>query len=343
MSYYNEIDIKEDDIFEDSPGLLRLLLKDHNTSKSEHGKEKEYHAIIWATDEYSHLGNGYGFYDEITPDLIVGTGHNEIIQPRIFKEMNQQYARSKEMAEVFTPSWMCNEQNNLVDDAWFNKKNVFNKPSNNNEGMPWIATPSPIKDFPKGKTWIDYVKANRLEISCGEAPYLTSRYDTTTGVFIPFNQRIGLLDRKLRVVSENCDDSQSWLHYARFAYQSIYGYEWQGDNLLLARESLFATFNEAYEEKFQKKPPMNSKKSIAYIISWNIWQMDGLRCVVPGSCHHGELETIKDCMGQTQVTINCKGCQDGTFKNHRGKPCYVMDWKHQKKQRQTFASMIKFD
>jgi hypothetical protein len=32
--------------------------------------------------------------------------------------------------------------------------------------------------YPKGKTWQDYVRDTRLEISCGEAPYITSRYDT---------------------------------------------------------------------------------------------------------------------------------------------------------------------
>lgn len=45
--------------------------------------------------------------------------------------------------------------------------------------------------------------ARRIEISCGEAPYLVSRYDTVTGEFIELLSRIVLLDRKLRVVTEN--------------------------------------------------------------------------------------------------------------------------------------------
>ena len=52
------------------------------------------------------------------------------------------------------------------------------------------------------------VVAFRLEISCGEAPYLVSRYDTVTGETIPISQRIGLLDRKLRVISENTDTEE---------------------------------------------------------------------------------------------------------------------------------------
>ena len=41
-----------------------------------------------------------------------------------------------------------------------------------------------------------------MEVSCGEAPYITSRYDTVSGDYIEVPDRIGLLDRKLRVISE---------------------------------------------------------------------------------------------------------------------------------------------
>lgn len=77
-----------------------------------------------------------------------------------------------------------------------------------------------------------------MEITCGEGPYLVSRYDTTTGDFIPVEERIGLLDRKLRVISENTETSGEWLEMAQKAYKNIYAFEWQGDNLLLAREAL---------------------------------------------------------------------------------------------------------
>lgn len=334
----DSIDILEDDLMNESSDVFRLLLKDHNTSKRKEGEETEYHSIIWATNDYAHLGEGYSFYDEIKPELITGPKRGHIIQPRINKKLNQQDARSKDMAEVFTPSWMCNEQNNLVDEAWFGRKNVFNVPSSEGDDFPWEPTLNPITEFPEGKTWIDYVKANRLEISCGEAPYLTSRYDTTTGVPIPIGQRIGLLDRKLRLVSENCDTSSLWLDYARIAYQSTYGYEWQGDNLLLAREALYATFVEAYEQKFHRQPQIKSKRSIARIISWNIWQMDGLRFVVPGSCHHGE--HYKDLLGN-ESTIVCPGCQNGTFTGHIGIPCLVRDWRHKKPIDTPFIQCIK--
>ena len=69
-------------------------------------------------------------------------------------------------------------------------------------------------------------------------------------------RRIGLLDRKLRVVSENTETTGEWLKAAQSAYQSIYGFEWQGDNLILAREALLYTFLDYYRAKFGKDPLM---------------------------------------------------------------------------------------
>jgi hypothetical protein len=59
------------------------------------------------------------------PECITGeNGH--IIMPRVKKDILLQKNRSRDMAEVFTPSWICNAQNNLVDTAWFGRENVFN-------------------------------------------------------------------------------------------------------------------------------------------------------------------------------------------------------------------------
>ena len=114
-----------------------------------------------------------------------------------------------------------------------------------------------------------------MELSCGEAPYLVSRYDTTTGKPILLKRRIGLLDRKLRVVSENTENVEDWYKWAVFAFKSVYGFEWQGDNLLLARENLLYSFCDYYKAKFGGSPSRQQMLEIANIISWNIWQMDG--------------------------------------------------------------------
>ena len=194
-----------------------------------------------------------------------------IVMPRVLKSRDTQAARSRDMAEVFTPSWICNAQNNLIDEAWFGRKDVFNAEYTDEQGYHrWQPNAEKIQ-FPEGKTWKDYVRDIRLEITCGEAPYIVSRYDTTNGEAIPIKERIGLLDRKLRVVGENTGTSGEWLEWAQEAYKSIYAYEWQGDNLLIARESMLISFIEYYQQKFGKQPLLKSIHYIAYIISWNVW------------------------------------------------------------------------
>ena len=171
-----------------------------------------------------------------------------------------------------------------------------------------------------------------MEMTCGEAPYLASRYDTTTGEPIPLEQRIGLLDRKLRVVSENTEKSGDWLDWAQTAYMNTYGYEWQGDNLLLAREALLWTFIENYQAKFGKAPLLKSIRYIAYIVSWNLWQMDGLKGVVPDTCKNGVKEKVQTLFGEEEQTINCVGCQQNDFRKHNGSYCLIRDWPNNKKK-----------
>ena len=165
-----------------------------------------------------------------------------------------------------------------------------------------------------------------MEITCGEAPYLTSRYDTITGDIIPVKDRIGLLGRKLRVVAENTGAPDEWFEWAKKAYQATYGYEWQGDNLLLARENALYTFFDYFGEKYAGIPTKEMAREIAEIISWNFWQMDGIKGVIPNSCHediHVEPSLFSD--GE-EVRISCKGCDTGDIRHHNGIYCKIMDW-----------------
>ena len=328
----SQIDIQENEIFERSPELLITLLKDHTLSTEEHQVN-----IFWATNNYAGLGIGYQYNDQITIAAITGK-NGGIIKPRAVKSREMQQQRSREMAEVFTPSWICNKQNNLVDNAWFGRDNVFNTEVDNpGETHSWIPTDGKIL-FPEGRTWRDYVKENRLEITCGEAPYLVSRYDTVTGESIPIERRIGLLDRKLRIVGENTETSGEWLKAAQTAYMSIYGYEWQGDNLLLARETLLYTFIDYYKAKFHREPQLKSLRYIAYIISWNIWQMDGLKGVMPNSCGCVR-KTTRTLFGTTETIQECEGCQKNNMHKHNGVYCKIKDWS--KDEIITFVSLIK--
>lgn len=261
------IDIIEQDFLKLTDGIFNIILMDRTTRKN----------ICWATDQYISYGKEYYPQEPITKGLITGINTN-VIKPRVSRSSDEQTLRTKIKAEVFTPSWVCNEQNNLIDEKWFGRKNVFNI-TNDKE---WITVDKKI-EFPKNVSWKKYVDAKRLEISCGEAPYLVSRYDTVTGNKIAVKDRIGLLDRKLRIVNENLDSENEWFIWVKRAYESIYGYEYQGDNLLIARENLLYTFIENMKYKFEKEPTSEQLNIIAKIISWNIWQMDGLSMCVPYS------------------------------------------------------------
>ena len=322
----NRIDIKENFIFKLDNELLEILLKDRSSKKN----------IIWATDNYSHKGFGYQSSDEIT--VVTITGHNgSVIKPRTEKSQKEQITRIRDKAEVFTPSWVCNKQNNLVDNAWFGTEFVFNTESENT----WNATTSAIQ-FPtaSGKTWQDYINDVRLEITCGEAPYLVSRYDTVSGNTIEISRRIGLLDRKLRVISENVNSEPEWYSWAKKAFQNIYGYEWQGDNLLLARENLLFTFVDYYENKFGLFPIKEYLQEIATIISWNIWQMDGLKFVIPESCKEEE-DSQLSLFDFSKEKQPCPGCAKNDPYAHTGIYCIIKDWKEDKTVR--FVSLLKKD
>lgn len=227
-----------------------ILLKDMTTGKN----------IIWAADDYKDFKpTDEIFFDDIN-----------LIQPRFKKVREQQKSRTKKRAEIFTPAWICNLQNNFIDEKYFGRANVFNVA----EGKNWTPT---LEKIPFDKNnWQEYILLKRLEITCGEAPYLVSRYDAVTGENIPLEKRIGLLDRKFRVVNENVNAESDWINWAKKAVQSCYGYEFQGDNLFLARRNILDTFKDYFFNRFNKQPDLKILNEIADIISWNIWQMDGL-------------------------------------------------------------------
>lgn len=167
---------------------------------------------------------------------------------------------------------------NYCDENWFGRKNVFNKENNDHT---WTVIEEPV-EFAKKKTWEHYVDLRRLEITCGEAPYLVSRYDVSTGeLIVPTKHRIGQLDRKLRIVNENAADYDEWIKWAIRAFEATYGYEYQGDNLLIARINLLLTFVDYYTERWERAPDEKLLQQMADKITWNIWQMDGLKDAVP--------------------------------------------------------------
>lgn len=287
------IDILENNLLYENPKLLEVLLIDHTTNKN----------IFWATDSYIDYGKGYGYNDNITVAAITGK-HGNIIMPRALKSRSEQMRRSRQMAEVFTPLWVVKKMNNFIDVEWHTTPHYFDNSQD---------------------SWKNYILTTILEITCGEAPFLTSRYDTVSGEPIDINNRVGMLDRKLQVVNSNSTDKE-WKHWALLALGSVYGYEWQGDNLLLARESLLATFNEYHEQRFGVKPDKDTMLKAAEIISWNVWQMDGLKGVVPCSCYEQRTTETNLFSANTTTTIPCQGCSQNNILLHNGKRCRLSRW-----------------
>ncbi|MCI6265009.1 MAG: Eco57I restriction-modification methylase domain-containing protein [Collinsella sp.] len=257
-----------------SLSILETLLCDRTTGRN----------IIWADNEYEALGDGYKGDDEITAEKITGPNVN-VIRPRIAKAVEQQSLRTKSRAEVFSPAWLCNQMNNDLDEVWFGRRDVFNIEAVAGDGAKtWVSTNEPIA-FPKlkGHGWHAYVEAPRLEITCGEAPFVCSRYDAVTGDELPVSERVGFLDRKLRVVTEKTKTRKEWVRRALDALRATYGFEYQGDNLLIARINVLETFAEHLRDRWGSDPEQDELEQAAWIVSWNFWQMNGLTDAVPTS------------------------------------------------------------
>ncbi len=118
----------------------------------------------------------------------------------------------------------------------------------------------------------------------------------------------------MRVVCENAENEADYLLWARIAFENCYGFELQGDNLLLARANLLLSFDE-YTKYFLKRNPTEEEQTkIAEIISWNLWQMDGLTFSTPfSSADDNGQNFLFEEMNET--------------KNF---PCKIMDWKENK-------------
>ena len=235
-------------------------------------------SIVWATHSYELLGKGFGAHDRITPSRVTGDYAN-LIQPRSEKSKYEQKDRTKVRAEVFTPTWLVKKQVDTVDQEY--------------QDLDLEA----------------YLQLKWLEITCGEAPYMVSRYDTVTGQALALEERVGFLDRKLQRLSQEVHEEKAWFQGAVTAYQDSYGYEFQGDSLLLARENLFASFIDYYQAKFAQEPSSSQKKTIARIISFNVLQMDGLTYISPYSEHAGgavQLSLFEEIAEQTSQPQKAK-------------------------------------
>ena len=168
---------------------------------------------------------------------------NNII-PRHMKTSVDQKDRTKTKAEVFTPKSIVERMNNS------------------------------LVDFE------EYIDRKVLEVTCGEAPFLTTRYDVATGHQISCGERVGLFDRKLQMIPDGVDKNK-WTAFATRSLKATYGYEWQEDSIFLARKNLLLNVIEYYKDRFKELPNQEVIEEWANIISYNIFRMDGLTLCIP--------------------------------------------------------------
>lgn len=283
--------------------------------------------------------------------------------PRCEKDAEIQQKRTTDKAEVFTPSWLCNSMINGIEECIFgNGNHPFNDETETKDGTrSWKTKTEPIfdetNDESDGKKlqqatpkWKKYIGYRCLEVTCGEAPYLTSRYDTVTNEPIDKEDRIGLLDRKIRVVDENSTNGAERKRNINKALSTIYGFEYQGDNLFLARINLLLTWYEAvinskYDDMTFRTNDMNGWNEIdsltkaANTISKNVIQMDGITLTVPQREQGGEEPTIETggslfgLIGETgNNNVNCADSMENAM------PVYACIYNHN--QRVTFHDLI---
>lgn len=249
------------------PAVLEKLLRDMSTGGN----------IRFMTDCYS----GFSSSDELTTAAV----RKADIKTRYEKCLDEQKLRTKSMAEVFTPAWLVNHMNNKCDEEWFGRPDVFNTEWEKDGVHGWTGKGMTVQF--DGRGWEDYIESTRLEITCGEAPFITTRYDASTGERLDIGKRTGILERKLKIVHQNTkamSDSEK-AGYVVKAVKSCYGYEYQGDSLLLARCNVLLTVLDYWQSSkyFALDLGLLPMDELCDIICWNFWQMDGLEKTVPGT------------------------------------------------------------
>ena len=190
------------------PSILDTLLLDRTTGQN----------IFWATDSYVGLGSSYQADKAILPNLLSRNGVR-IVVPRSKMTKEEQAYRTRISAKVFIPAEVIEYMSENTDKEL--KNNGFTN-------------------------WQDFVGASVIEITCGMAPFLVTRENPFSGEYIEVNNRIGLLDRKLALIDQNTSSEIEWNRQVRRAYKSTYGYEFQGNNLFLARENLLFTLSNGW-------------------------------------------------------------------------------------------------
>lgn len=244
--------------------------------------------IVNLTDEFNCLSPQVKeilISDMTTNKNILGIDFKEVDEPtylipRALKSKHEKEERTSKKAEVFTPLNIIDKMVDVIDN-----------------------------DMSKIQTDFDnYIDTTILEITCGEAPFITTRYDPITGNMIGLYNRVGCLDRKLQFLNKHNFSEENWYAIAIRIAKSIYGYEYQADSLLIARLNVLYDFIEFYNDVFHRALPEYMIYQLSEIIVWNLFQMDGLTYCIP------QHDVVQDRKTKNRIAIN-------------GIPTKIMNWK----------------
>ena len=83
------------------------------------------------------------------------------------------------------------------------------------------------------------------------------------------------------MVGENTDTELAWITWAAQAVEATYGYEFQGDSLLIARLNVLMTVRDFMEDRFGQTLTEKQFGRLIQTVVWNLWQMDGLTDRIP--------------------------------------------------------------
>ena len=120
-------------------------------------------------------------------------------------------------------------------------------------------------------------------------------------------------------MNENAADEKKCLKWVTRAFQATYGYEFQGDNLLIARVNLLMTYDDYLQERWKRKSEAAELSKLINVIDWNIWQMDGLTGTIPYSKAQEKFR---------QMTLfDMFGGETEEAEENRQPLCRIYDWR----------------
>lgn len=219
----------------------------------------------------------YQYNNEVIEALFTDIlkGENTFLLPRLkrfLKSTNQKgtltFDQAKNLVSNVNPTSkqtqpplnILNQQLNAIDSQLLiqNEDLLTNKASNTTN-FPFVT-----QDI------MEYITNTYFEPNCKPNSYLVTNHT------ISLEQRIGVIDRKLRLIDREMRlvggiaNKAEWFKYVIFAYQSIHGATTNLTFLIQLRLNLLNTFLEYYVNHFHCYPLDSNLYTIARIISTNI-------------------------------------------------------------------------